>query len=423
MLMREPQEPFASNAVQCKSARIAHTGSRFVPVAMLLSGMLVLGATKPAHADDEATTAIARERFKEGVQFFDQKLYDKARAAFVQAYALKRHPAVLLNLAQSELRSGHEAEAAAHFAQFLRESKEATDAERQSAESGLSAAKAVITEVSVSSDEEGAIVSVDGSPAGQTPLPSPLYLAPGSHTLSAKKDTREAKIQVTAVAGQSTSTTLRLKKVAAAPPAEAEKPTPPRSEATKPAPAEPAAESSAASEGNAGVSTEGSSRRPFLEWATHSPFAIAGEGLTLAGLGVGIGGAFASRRSYNSANSVAGQIRVAGTADVMRGALLPGEDKGICANPAAQQKTGRTANYQAACNKYQDRADSGDTWKTVAIAGFVVAGAAAVGTIVGYLVDGKEPAASARAKPTRRLAGVVPWYTGSERGLFFVGEF
>src|SRR5579862_3781224 len=74
-------------------------------------------AAPPVHAstDDDATVAMARERFKEGVAYFDQKQYDKARAAFLQAYALKKHPVVLLNLAQSELRSGHEADAAKHF--------------------------------------------------------------------------------------------------------------------------------------------------------------------------------------------------------------------------------------------------------------------------------------------------------------------
>ena len=55
---------------------------------------------------------MARRRFQEGVKFFDQKKFEEARAAFLQAYALKHHPAVLLNLAQSEIRSGHPLEAA-----------------------------------------------------------------------------------------------------------------------------------------------------------------------------------------------------------------------------------------------------------------------------------------------------------------------
>src|SRR5215207_8959224 len=107
-------------------------------------------SVSPALAqDDETATTMARERFKEGVQYFDQKQYDRARVAFLQAYALKRHPAVLLNLAQSELRSGHEADAAKHFSMYLREAKDATPAEREGAEAGLFAAKAVCGEVAV----------------------------------------------------------------------------------------------------------------------------------------------------------------------------------------------------------------------------------------------------------------------------------
>ena len=43
----------------------------------------VLCAPVPARAEEDPTmTAAARERFKEGVAYFDQKQYEKARAAF-----------------------------------------------------------------------------------------------------------------------------------------------------------------------------------------------------------------------------------------------------------------------------------------------------------------------------------------------------
>ncbi|MEZ4376462.1 MAG: hypothetical protein R3B07_37000 [Polyangiaceae bacterium] len=83
------------------------------------SPLLVSSSAQAQSAD--AMTEMARQRFQEGVQYYDAKDYEKARAAFLQAYALKKHPSVLLNLAQSELRSGHEADAAQHFETFLRE--------------------------------------------------------------------------------------------------------------------------------------------------------------------------------------------------------------------------------------------------------------------------------------------------------------
>src|SRR5665811_2039568 len=158
--------------------------------ATVLSTSLV-SAAPPAHTnEDDATVAMARERFKEGVSYFDQKQYDKARAAFLQAYALKKHPAVLLNLAQSELRSGHEADAAKHFAAYLRESKDAGDAEKSAAEAGLTAAKVVVAEVNVSVDERAAEVYVDGILEANSPLPGALYLTPGTHSIEARKDGR-----------------------------------------------------------------------------------------------------------------------------------------------------------------------------------------------------------------------------------------
>jgi tetratricopeptide (TPR) repeat protein len=133
--------------------------------ATALLGFLLLVPT-PALAQDDVTLTMARERFKEGVAYFDKKDFAKARVAFLQAYALKKHPAVLLNLAQSELRSGHEADAAKHFAQYLREHKDATDAERQGAETGLTAAKALVAEVTLSVDANGSEVYVDGDLEG-----------------------------------------------------------------------------------------------------------------------------------------------------------------------------------------------------------------------------------------------------------------
>ena len=68
---------------------------------------------------EDPTTAVARSRFKEGVDFYDKGQYEQARASFLQAYALKKHPAVLLNLAWSCLKSGHALEAEHYFKQFL----------------------------------------------------------------------------------------------------------------------------------------------------------------------------------------------------------------------------------------------------------------------------------------------------------------
>src|SRR6266704_2025626 len=110
--------------------------------AMLFAASSFVTFVPTASAQDkDAVTEVARRRFQEGVKYFDQKKYEEARAAFLQAYALKHHPAVLLNLAQSEIRSGHPLEAARHFSAYLRESAGASGTERSEAEKGLAAAR------------------------------------------------------------------------------------------------------------------------------------------------------------------------------------------------------------------------------------------------------------------------------------------
>ncbi|MGC4089571.1 MAG: hypothetical protein QM756_17120 [Polyangiaceae bacterium] len=387
----------------------------------------LLGASLPrvAAAQDDATTGIARERFKEGVQFFDQKQYEKARAAFLQAYALKRHSAVLLNLAQSELRSGHEADGAKHFAQFLREAKEATDAERQSAEAGLTAAKAVVAEVTVNVDEDGAVVSVDGNSEGQSPLPGPVFLTPGPHSFSAKKEGKEVSSQVNAVAGQSASTSLRLRKAAAAPPPAAEdgeKPEPKEKPEKEPEASEAEPEHSEPARGEAPAS-EGPERRRlgFFEWAAHSPIAWVGGGLTAAGVGGGIAFALGSKRNYDNADSVRGQIGKAAQTDSLT------STQGICTQAgllsiSTAKGAKRAGEYQNACEKYNSYVENGDSMKKLSIVSWVVAGVAAVGTVTVYLLDGTAPAESAKRSQGVR-AQLVPVFTNHEQALFVQGSF
>jgi PEGA domain len=381
--------------------------------AALLGGLLLVPA--PALAQDDVTLTMARERFKEGVAYFDKKDFAKARVAFLQAYALKKHPAVLLNLAQSELRSGHEADAAKHFSQYLREHKDATEAERQGAETGLTAAKALVAEVTLDVDATGAEIYVDGDLEGQAPLPGSIYLSPGAHELQARKDGKTATNQVNVAAGQASTISLKL---AAGP---KPRPTPGVS------PGEPNQEPLAADvEPSRG-------RQAFVPWLTSTPGAMIGAGLT--GVGLIGGGAFAlgQKSAYDAADSVAAQI--ADKAANTDGKL--GGGKGACVDPESWLKTSelwgtqrpevtdaarkdRAQQYVDNCQKYSDNVKSGDTFKKLMIVSFAVAGAAAVGTIVYYFVDADEDPQQASSGP--RLV-VLPVYQPGFAGGFISGSF
>src|ERR1700678_2416554 len=123
-------------------------------------------------ADDPAIKG-ARARVNESVEFFDKGQFENARAAFLQAYALRKHPAVLINLAQSSLRAGHTLEAAKFFTQYLHESSSLTDAQRGDAEKGLADARTKLGRIDVSA-AAGAEISLDGDKVGTTPLADPV---------------------------------------------------------------------------------------------------------------------------------------------------------------------------------------------------------------------------------------------------------
>ena len=387
-----------------------------------LSCTVLLGATSsfavPATraAEDETTVAIARERFKEGVTFFDQKQYDKARVAFLQAYALKKHPAVLLNLAQSELRCGHEVDAAKHFSAYLRESTTASDSERQAAETGLTATKSAVALLDVNVDEGGAEIYVDGSLEGVSPLPGPLYVAPGAHSVEARKGGKTRVQQVNTSAGRQFMADLSfapkvVPSVAAtastAVPADAERPAP------EPEHVEPSV-----------------GRKPFFKWLGSSPLAIVGVGLTGVGLGSGIGLAVASKKSYDDADSVAAQINTAAAIDSMDSTP---DTSNLCTSPSTwlakqtpppQDIAGRASQYTAACSKYEDTVNTGDTLKVWSTVGFVTAGAAAVGTVIYYFIDpnAREDSSRSAAREPRRIA-IVPTVGPAQTGLTLLGSF
>jgi hypothetical protein len=391
--------------------------------AAVLGALLLLSV--PASAQDDVTLSMARERFKEGVGYFDKKDFAKARVAFLQAYALKKHPAVLINLAQSELRSGHEADAAKHFAQYLREQKDATDTERQSAETGLTASKALVAEVALDVDTPGAEIYIDGDLEGTTPLPGPIYLLPGSHDVQARKDGKTAKAPITASAGQSTSLSLKLGSVPKAAPNGAA-PVPDTTVAAETGAEPPPAEV-----------PEKHSRRGFIPWVTSTPAAMVGVGLTGVGLIGGGAFAFGSKSAYDAADSLAKQIGDEAVNKDQKTNLMTGkpDSSGACNAPATWLKSSsvwksstqaeindRASQYVDNCNKYKDNVKSGDTYKKIAIVGFAVAGAAAISTVIYYFADSGESNESAQA-PNKRRVLVVPLYQPGFAGGFLTGTF
>ena len=365
----------------------------------------LFGSPAARAQDDPTTTAAARERFKEGVVHFDKKEYEKARAAFLQAYALKKHPAVLLNLAQSEVRSGHERDAAKHFTQYLREATDAPAADREGAQAGLATARAAVVELQVSVDDSGAEVFVDGTLEGISPLADPVFVDPGSHSIEAKKGDRSATQSVSGKAGEKKEARLTL---ASTPPAAA---APTTSKTPEDEPTEGAGV-------DAGVSTGG--REPFFRWVLTRPAGLIPAGATVL-LGLGAGGfAIGSTVRYADADSAAEEINIAAAEDNI-------STRGVCVDPFAKfnpPDDERAREYEVACSKHQSFVDQGDTFKTVAIGLGVGAGVAAVATVVLYFTTAPKTDASAKGSESTPEVAATPWVTPSgDGGLTVFGRF
>jgi hypothetical protein len=145
----------------------------------MLASALTMAAAAPARAEDQAATHEAQVRFEEGLAHVKAGDFEAARMSFVQAYAVLRKPDILWNLALSEEKSGHPADALAHFKALGRDTA-GSDADRARAKKHVDDLMTVTGHIEVLAPV-GAQVLVDAAPAGLTPLPEPVDVAPGRH--------------------------------------------------------------------------------------------------------------------------------------------------------------------------------------------------------------------------------------------------
>jgi hypothetical protein len=358
--------------------------------AALLFAFLPSTITLPAIADDDPTTVQARARFKEGVDYFDKGKYEDARLAFLQAYSLKKHPAVLLNLAQSCAKSGHTLEAAKYFQQFLKEASTATPAQRKDAESGLAEVRQKLGRVEVVAPP-GTDISVDDQgKVGTTPM-DPIDVEVGQHTI--KSPTQN--VTVIAVSGQKVEARFGPKAVEPPPGL------PPQGGANTPAETPPPAHDTV---------TADTGKHPglFSPPDSMTPVYI---GLIAAGIGAAGAVVFALFKSdaQSKADTVANTIRAEATKDGFA-------TQGVCNNPSA-------TNFTAACNTLRDNNNKVDTDATVANVSLVVMG-------VGLVVAGAWYLAGPKGGDSKPKSGRAPQrpiltpYAGAHNGGFALsGEF
>lgn len=190
------------------------------PFHQLLGATILVGAAMlslRAEAQPADSRSRATKLYDEANRLYDAGKTAEAEAKYEEAWALQPSFEIATNLANVELLIGQTAEAASHLAHALRVLPSSRDADRPKIEKLLGDARARIATVDVQT-EAGATISVDGKTVGLAPLPVPVFLMPGAHTIAAERGGRKGSKELTATAGSSEPVSLELKAAGAAPP-------------------------------------------------------------------------------------------------------------------------------------------------------------------------------------------------------------
>jgi hypothetical protein len=356
-------------------------------------GILVITAVGVVHADPRPHSTnsqdmdVGRKRFAEGVTALKNGKYEDARISFQQSYALKPAPGALRNLAASELKTGRYVDAARHFAVYLKTTKPPFVDRVDLVEQAFAEAKSHCGMLVVETNVNGAEIGVDGETIGRTPLGAdPWWVEPGEHLVTAHlhgyDDHRERH---NLEAGRTLRIFVTL--------------LPSGLVASSSTLSDPAI---AAAGVRLATSTEGRSGRPGDEGQQLSappgddkssrvavvPIAIGGA-ITIAGLAAGIGYAVASSANADDRDALLATI------------------------PGSSPKCGSGTPYGASCAQAQNLDDKSASQRTLATAGFVVAGAAGAATLAYWLWP--------RSSPSQGL--IVPAVTPAYAGIQWRSSF
>jgi hypothetical protein len=341
---------------------------------MLVAMMLTTGSFSfaqglgpmQAPAESEAMTDKARDLYMEGRTLYGQRAWDKAHAAFLAAWSLKKHWQIAGMLGHCEVQLGRHREAAEHLAFAVRTgSPSANPSELKVLQDQLAEVKRKVGVVTVQVEGQPAEVLVDGTVVGTSPLLDPLFVDPGEYVLKARTtDRTSSEVKVTVGAGSVKEIMLRLD----------------RGVGAEPGPTAPAA-SSARPHGEE-ERTEGNVLYPVL---------FASSGALFVG-GAVLGGVFWGKASGNADD--VNELQDS----------LPSDG---CANPAHASDCARLA-------EAQDDYDSNRSRRNIAL---VVGGVGLVGAgVTGYLW-------MQESKAEQRALTVLPFSDGATAGVVAAGSF
>ena len=137
-----------------------------------------------AQDDDAREIEQARAEFNRGVERYQAQDWRGALEAFQEAYRLRPHPSVRVNMANCYEQLDRPMEAIFHFERFIAESgNDITPEQRRDVQAALGRLRRTVGELSLRISPDGAQVRIDGAETRRAPITEVVRLAAGPHTV------------------------------------------------------------------------------------------------------------------------------------------------------------------------------------------------------------------------------------------------
>jgi tetratricopeptide (TPR) repeat protein len=193
------------------AARVVSVGV-FVGVFVdIFVGVGLPSGFSPSARADEARDA-AHEHFDRALAASNAQRFGEAAEEFQKAYELWPDYKVLYNIGRVRIALGQPVEVVDAFEAYLTKGgAEITDERRDEVRKEIEAQQSRIATLTVETSAEGADLRLDGRLVGHSPLPGPLRVAAGKHTLEALLPDRPTQVRELDLAGgAATEVTLNL---------------------------------------------------------------------------------------------------------------------------------------------------------------------------------------------------------------------
>ena len=171
-----------------------------------------------------------------------------------------------------------------------------------------------------------------------------------------------------------------------------------------------------------GPDTMTGTRDPFFTWYKKKPLAWVGTGMTVVGLGLGLGGSIGMGITSSKADQHAKEIKEYASTD-------PATDMGAKPPCGSTEKSGNDiAGYEDACDTLRTDLADYDKNKVVTAGGWSLFGVGAIGTAVYAYIDwysakpkATTPATGGAIHP--RVLAITPSVTSTYQGIGIIGSF